>query len=38
MLLIIEKRIREGICICRAIHRYVKPNKKYMKDYDKNIE
>ena len=36
MLLMVEKGIREGIC--RAIHRYVKANYKYMKDYDKNKE
>ena len=36
MLLMVEKGIREGIC--HAIHRYVKANYKYMKDYDKNKE
>ena len=36
MLLIVEKGIRGGIC--HAIHRYVKANNKYMKDYDKNKE
>ena len=34
MLLMIEKGIRGEIC--RAIHRYVKANTKYMKGYDKN--
>ena len=34
MFLMLEKRIRGGIC--HAIHRYVKPNNKYMKNYDKN--
>ena len=36
MLLMVEKGIRGGIC--HAIHKYVKVNNKYMKDYDKNIE
>ena len=36
MLLMVEKRIRGGIC--HAIHRYAKANNKYMKDYDKNKE
>ena len=36
MLLMIEKRIRGGIC--HAIHRYVKSNNKYMKNCDKNKE
>ena len=35
MLLMVEKRIRVGIC--HAIHRYTKANNKYMKNYDKNI-
>ena len=30
-----EKGIRSRIC--HAIHRYAKANKKYIKDYDKNI-
>ena len=34
MLLMVEKRVRGGIC--HAIHRYSKANNKYMKDYDKN--
>ena len=36
MLLIVEKRIRGGIC--QATHRYAKANIKYMKNYDKNKE
>ena len=36
MLLMVEKRIRGGIC--HAIHIYTKANNKYMKNYDKNIE
>ena len=36
MLLIIEKGIRGGIC--HSIHRHVKANNKYMKEYDKNNE
>ena len=35
MLLMVEKRIRCGIC--HGIHRYAKANNKYMKNYDKNI-
>ena len=35
MLLMVEKRIRGGIC--QAIHRHAKINNKYMKNYDKNI-
>ena len=34
LLLMVEKGIRGGIC--HAIHRYVKANNKYMKDYDKS--
>ena len=34
MLLMTEKDIRGGIC--HVIHRYVKANNNYMKDYDKN--
>ena len=34
--LMVEKGIRGGIC--HAIHRYLKVNNKYMKNYDKNIE
>ena len=36
MLLMVEKGTRGRIC--HAIHRYAKANKKYMKNYDKNIE
>ena len=36
MLLMVEKRIRRGIC--HSIFRYAKANNKYMKDYDKNKE
>ena len=36
MILMIEKRIRGGIC--QAIHRYARANNKYMKNYDKNNE
>ena len=36
ILLMIENRIREGIC--HTIHRYAKANNKYKKDYDKNKE
>ena len=35
MLLMVEKGTRGGIC--QAIHRYVKANNKYVKNYDKNI-
>ena len=35
MLLLVEKRIRGGIC--HALHRYAKANK-YLKNYDKNKE
>ena len=34
MLLMVEERIRSGIC--HTIHQCVKANNKYMKDYDKN--
>ena len=34
MLLIVEKRIRVGIC--PSVYRYAKANKKYIKDYDIN--
>ena len=34
MLLMVEKRISGGIC--HAIHRYAKPNNKYMRNYDEN--
>ena len=36
MLLMIEKRIRGGVC--HAIHGYAKANNEYMKNYDKNKE
>ena len=36
MLLMVEERIRGGIC--HAIHRHAKANNKYMKNYDKNKE
>ena len=36
MLLMVEKRIRGGIC--HSIHRYAKANNKYMKNYDENKE
>ena len=36
MLLMVEKRIRGGIC--HSIYRYAKANNKYMKYYDKNKE
>ena len=36
MLLMLEKRIRGGIC--HAIYRYPKANNKYMKSYDKKKE
>ena len=34
MLLMVENGVKGRIC--HAIYRYVKANKKYMKDYDKN--
>ena len=36
MLLMIESQIKGGIC--DAIYRYAKVNKRYMKNYNKNIE
>ena len=36
MFLMVEKRIRGGIC--HTIHRYAKANNKYVKNYDKNKE
>ena len=36
MLLMVEGGIRGGMCY--AIHRYIKANNKYMKDYDKSKE
>ena len=33
MLLIVEKRIKGGVC--QATHRYAKENSKYMNNYDK---
>ena len=36
MLLTFENGTRGGMC--NAIHRYVKANNKYMKNYDKNVE
>ena len=36
MSMIVEKRIRGGIC--HAINKYAKANKKYMKNYDKDME
>ena len=36
MLLMVQKGIRRGIC--HTIHQYVKPNNKYIKNYDKSKE
>ena len=36
MLLTVEKGIRGRIC--HSVYQYAKPNKKYMKDFDKNKE
>ena len=36
MLLMVEKDIRGEIC--QSIHRFAKPDNKYMKKYDKNKE
>ena len=36
MLLMVENRIRAGIC--HAIHRYARANNKYTKNYDENKE
>ena len=36
MLLMVEEGIRDGICY--SIHRYVKANNKYMKNYNNNEE
>ena len=36
MLLMVKKGIRAGIC--QTIHQYVKPNKKYIKNYDEKKE
>ena len=36
MLLMIEAGIRGGMC--HSVHRYVKANNKYLKNYDKSIE
>ena len=36
MLLMVEEWIRGGMC--HAIHRYAKPNDKYMKNYDEKEE
>ena len=36
MLLMVEKRIRGGLC--NKIHQYANTNNKYIKDYDKNKE
>ena len=36
MLLMVEEGIRGGMC--HAVHRYTKPNNKYMKNYDEKEE
>ena len=36
MIFVIEKRIRGGIC--HAIHKYVKANNKYTKNYEKDFK
>ena len=36
MLLMIEAGIRVGMC--QSVHRYIKANNKYKKNYDKSIE
>ena len=36
MLMMVEKRISGEVC--HAIHRHVKANNKYIKNYDKNKE
>ena len=36
MLLMVEKRIRGGVC--QATHSYAKASNKYMKNYDKNTD
>ena len=36
MLLMVEKKIRGGICY--GIHWYAEANNKYLKDFDKNIQ
>ena len=36
MLKMVEKGIRRGMC--QAVHRYVKANNKYMKNYNKDLK
>ena len=36
MLLMVKKGIRAGIC--QTVHQYVKPNNKYIKNYDEKKE